>query len=214
MRIGFIGAGNVTRVMGRHLLNAGHTIAICNSRGPETLAELIKELGPGASAETKDQVVQSDVVIIAVRWVQAKEALQGIDWNGRILIDAMNAHAELEGDTSLEGVTKSRAVLTRTGLTSSELVAQWAPGARLVKSISNIPMEWISDFSADKPRTVLFTSGDDAEAKYVVIDMLNAAGFAAINLGSLAAGGALHQVGAPLSGLDLHFIRRLRPEAR
>ena len=214
MRIGFIGAGNVTRVMGRHLLNAGHTIAICNSRGPETLAELIKELGPGASAETKDQVVQSDVVIIAVRWVQAKEALQGIDWNGRILIDAMNAHAELEGDTSLEGVTKSRAVLARTGLTSSELVAQWAPGARLVKSISNIPMEWISDFSADKPRTVLFTSGDDAEAKYVVIDMLNAAGFAAINLGSLAAGGALHQVGAPLSGLDLHFIRRLRPEAR
>jgi predicted dinucleotide-binding enzyme len=214
MRIGFIGAGNVTKVMGRHLLNAGHTIAICNSRGPETLGALIDELGPGATAETKDQVVRSDVVIIAVRWVQAEEALRGVDWNGRILIDAMNAHAELEGDTSLEGVTKSRAVLARTGLTSSELVAQWAPGARLVKSISNMPMEWITDFSADKPRTVLFASGDDAEAKYLVIDMLNDAGFAAIDLGSLAVGGAMHQVGAPLSGLDLHFIRRLRPEAR
>jgi 8-hydroxy-5-deazaflavin:NADPH oxidoreductase len=214
MRIGFIGAGNVTKVMGRHLLNAGHTIAICNSRGPETLGALIDELGPGATAETKDQVVRSDVVIIAVRWVQAEEALRGVDWNGRILIDAMNAHAELEGDTSLEGVTKSRAVLARTGLTSSELVAQWAPGARLVKSISNMPMEWITDFSAGKPRTVLFTSGDDAEAKYLVIDMLNDAGFAAIDLGSLAVGGAMHQVGAPLSGLDLHFIRRLRPEAR
>lgn len=214
MRIGFIGAGNVTKVMGRHLLNAGHTIAICNSRGPETLGALIDELGPGATAETKDQVVRSDVVIIAVRWVQAEEALRGVDWNGRILIDAMNAHAELEGDTSLEGVTKSRAVLARAGLTSSELVAQWAPGARLVKSISNMPMEWITDFSADKPRTVLFTSGDDAEAKYLVIDMLNDVGFAAIDLGSLAVGGAMHQVGAPLSGLDLHFIRRLRPEAR
>jgi predicted dinucleotide-binding enzyme len=214
MRIGFIGAGSVTKVMGRHLLNAGHTIAICNSRGPETLGALIDELGPGATAETKDQVVRSDVVIIAVRWVQAEEALRGVDWNGRILIDAMNAHAELEGDTSLEGVTKSRAVLARTGLTSSELVAQWAPGARLVKSISNMPMEWITDFSADKPRTVLFASGDDAEAKYLVIDMLNDAGFAAIDLGSLAVGGAMHQVGAPLSGLDLHFIRRLRPEAR
>lgn len=214
MRIGFIGAGNVTKVMGRHLLNAGHTIAICNSRGPETLGALIDELGPGATAETKDQVVRSDVVIIAVRWVQAEEALRGVDWNGRILIDAMNAHAELEGDTSLEGVTKSRAVLARTGLSSSELVAQWAPGARLVKSISNMPMEWITDFSADKPRTVLFASGDDAEAKYLVIDMLNDVGFAAIDLGSLAVGGAMHQVGAPLSGLDLHFIRRLRPEAR
>jgi 8-hydroxy-5-deazaflavin:NADPH oxidoreductase len=214
MRIGFIGAGNVTKVMGRHLLNAGHTIAICNSRGPETLGALIDELGPGATAETKDQVVRSDVVIIAVRWVQAEEALRGVDWNGRILIDAMNAHAELEGDTSLEGVTKSRAVLARTGLSSSELVAQWAPGARLVKSISNMPMEWITDFSPDKPRTVLFASGDDAEAKYLVIDMLNDVGFAAIDLGSLAVGGAMHQVGAPLSGLDLHFIRRLRPEAR
>jgi 8-hydroxy-5-deazaflavin:NADPH oxidoreductase len=214
MRIGFIGAGNVTKVMGRHLLNAGHTIAICNSRGPETLGALIDELGPGATAETKDQVVRSDVVIIAVRWVQAEEALRGVDWNGRILIDAMNAHAELEGDTSLEGVTKSRAVLARAGLTSSELVGQWAPGARLVKSISSMPMEWITDFSAEKPRTVLFTSGDDAEAKYLVIDMLNDVGFAAIDLGSLAVGGAMHQVGAPLSGLDLHFIRRLRPEAR
>jgi 8-hydroxy-5-deazaflavin:NADPH oxidoreductase len=105
-------------------------------------------------------------------------------------------------------------VLARTGLTSSELVAQWAPGARLVKSISNMPMDWINDFSADRPRTVLFTSGDDAEAKHLVIDMLNDAGFAAIDLGSLAVGGALHEVGAPLSGLDLHFIRRLRPEAR
>ena len=214
MRIGFIGAGRVTQVMGRHLLNAGHTIAVCNSRGPETLAGLIKEFGPGAAAETKDQVVRSEVVIIAVRWVQAEEALRGVDWNGRILIDAMNAHAEYQGDISLAGVTKSRAMLARTGLTSSELVAQWAPGARLVKSISNMPMEYIEDFSADRPRKVLFTSGDDAEAKYVVIDMLNDAGFAAIDLGSLAVGGAMYEVGAPLSGLELHLIRRIRPEAR
>jgi 8-hydroxy-5-deazaflavin:NADPH oxidoreductase len=153
-------------------------------------------------------------VIIAVRGVQAPRALSDVDLNGRILVDAMNAHAEEAGDVSLEGVTKSRAVLARTGRTSSELVAQWAPGARVVKSISNVPMEWINDYSADRPRTVLFTSGDDAEAKYVVIDMLNDAGFAAIDLGSLSVGGALHEVGAPLSGLDLHLIRRMRPEAR
>lgn len=214
MRIGFIGAGRVTQVMGRHLLNAGHTIAVCNSRGPETLAGLIEEFGPGATAETKDQVVESDVVIISVRWVQAEDALQGVDWTGRILVDAMNAHAEQEGDISLAGVTKSRAVLAQTGATSSELVAKWAPGARLVKSISNVPMEWIEDFSADRPRTVLFASGDDAKAKYLVMDMLNDAGFAAVDLGSLADGGAMHEVGAPLSGLELHLIRRMRPDAR
>jgi 8-hydroxy-5-deazaflavin:NADPH oxidoreductase len=64
MRIGFIGVGNVIKVMGRQLLNASHTIVVCNSRGPETLARLIKELGPGASAETKDRVVQGDIVVI------------------------------------------------------------------------------------------------------------------------------------------------------
>lgn len=215
MRIGFIGAGWVTRVMGRHLLNAGNTISVCNSREPETLTEFVQELGPGATAATKEQVVQqSEIVIVAVRWQQAREALQGVDWSGRILVDAMNAHAELEGDLSLEGVTKSRAKLANTGLTSSELVAKWAPGARVVKSISSVPMEYIEDFSADKPSTVLFTSGDDAQAKYLVVDMLNDAGFAAVDLGSLAVGGALHEVGAPLSGLELHFVRRLRPEAR
>lgn len=75
-------------------------------------------------------------------------------------------------------------------------------------------MEWIDNYGTDRPRTVLFAPGDDAEAKYLVIDMLNDAGFAAVNLGSLAIGGAMHEVGAPLSGLDLHFIRRMRPEAR
>jgi hypothetical protein len=212
MRIGFIGAGNVARVMGRHLLNAGHTIAVCNSRSPETLTEFVKELGPGATAETKAQAVESDVVIICVNWLQAEEALQGVDWTGRVLIDAMNAHAELRPDvTEWDDVNKSRAALADTGSTSSELVAKWAPGARLVKSISNMPMGWIEDYSADRPRTVLFASGDDAEAKYLVIDMLNDAGFAAIDLGSLAIGGAMHDVGGPLSGLELHLGRRLRP---
>ena len=83
-------------------------------------------------------------------------------------------------------------------------------GARLFKSISNMPMAWIQDFSPNKPRTVIFTSGDDAEAKRLVIELINGTGLVAIDLGSLATGGAMHEVGAPLSGLDLHFVRRLR----
>jgi predicted dinucleotide-binding enzyme len=90
------------------------------------------------------------------------------------------------------------------------MVAEMAPGSRLVKSISNMPMAWIQDFSPNKPRTVIFTSGDDNEAKKIVIELIDSIGFAAIDLGSLATGGAMHQVGAPLSGLDLHFVRRLR----
>jgi len=85
-----------------------------------------------------------------------------------------------------------------------------AVGARLVKSISNMPMAWIQDFSPNKPHTVIFTSSDDVKAKQRVMDLINSTGLVAIDLGSLAIGGAMHEVGAPLSGIELHFVRRLR----
>lgn len=210
MIIGFIGAGNVGRTMGRHFINAGHQIVLSNSREPESLRGLVDELGPRAKADTKEEAVQTDLVILCVNWKRAQEALKGVAWDGKILVDATNAHVDFPPDISLEGVTRSRAALAKTGRTSSEFVAEWAPGARLVKSISNIPMEWIDDFSESKPRTVMFTSGDDAEAKRVVMHLLSGAGFAPVDLGSLREGGALHEVGAPLSGLDLHLKRRLR----
>ena len=210
MKVGFIGAGNVARTFGRHLIAAGHTVVVSNSRGPETLAELVAVLGPGAIAGTREQAAECDIVILATHWVNVPEALKGIDWRGRILIDATNAHMDPKPDISLAGVTRSRAALQATGRTSSELVAEMAAGARLVKSISNIPMDWIQDYSPNKPRTVLFTSGDDAGAKQRVMELINSTGLVAIDLGSLATGGAMHEVGVPLSGLDLHFVRRLR----
>jgi hypothetical protein len=208
MKIGFLGAGNVTGTFGRHLITAGHTIVVSNSRGPATLADFVADLGPGAIAGTKQQAAECEVAILATKWVSVADALKGIDWRGRILIDATNAHVDPVPDISLAGVTRSRAALK--GRTSSEMVAEMAVGARLVKSISNMPMNWIQDFSPNKPRTVIFTSGDDAEAKKLVIELVNSTGLVAIDLGSLAIGGAMHEVGAPLSGLDLHFVRRLR----
>jgi 8-hydroxy-5-deazaflavin:NADPH oxidoreductase len=208
MKVGFIGAGKVTRTFGRHLLGAGHTVVVSNSRGPETLGDFVAELGPGATAGTKQQAAESDVVILATNWVSVPEALKGIDWRGRILVDATNAHMDAVPDISLAGVTRSRAALN--GRSSSELVGKMAAGARLVKSISNMPMAWIQDFSPNKPHTVIFTSGDDAEAKKLVMGLINSTGMVAIDLGSLAQGSAMHEVGGPLSGLDLHFVRRLR----
>jgi predicted dinucleotide-binding enzyme len=210
MKVGFIGAGNVTGTFGRHLINAGHTIVVSNSRGPETLADFVAGLGPGTIAGTKQQAAECDVVVLAAHWVKVPEALKGIDWRGRILIDATNAHMDPKPDISLAGVTRSRAVLKLTGRTSSELVAEMAVGARLVKSISNMPMAWIQDFSPNKPRTVIFTSGDDIEAKRLVIELINSTGLIAIDLGSLVIGSAMHDVGGPLSGIEFHFVQRLR----
>ena len=85
MKAGFIGAGNVAGTFGRHLVIAGHTVVVSNSRGPETLAKFVADLGPGASAGTKQQAAECDIVILATHWMNVPEALKGIDWHGRIL---------------------------------------------------------------------------------------------------------------------------------
>ena len=125
MRVGFVGAGTLTKTFGRHLINAGHAIVVSNSRGPETLTGLVADLGPGATAGTKRQAAESDIVILATNWVNVPEALKDIDWHGRILIDATNAHMDSKPDVSLKGVKRSIAALK--GRTSSEMVAEMAP---------------------------------------------------------------------------------------
>jgi 8-hydroxy-5-deazaflavin:NADPH oxidoreductase len=65
MKIGFIGAGTVTGTIGRHLIIAGHTVIVSNSRGPETLADFVADLGPGAIAGTRQQAAECDVVVLA-----------------------------------------------------------------------------------------------------------------------------------------------------
>jgi len=77
VKVGFIGAGNVAGTIGRHLITAGHTIIVSNSRGPETLVGFVSDLGPGAIAGTKEQAAECDVVILAVHWVNVREALKG-----------------------------------------------------------------------------------------------------------------------------------------
>lgn len=208
MNVGFIGAGNVTRTFGRHLIDSGHTIVVSNSRGPETLAEFVAELGPFAKAVSKKDVLEAGIVVLATHFIQAPQALEGLKWRGQILIDATNAHSTSPADLSPVGVKRSLEALK--GRTSSEIIADMVPGARLVKAISNMPMRWISDFSKDKPKTVIFVSGDDQAAKDKVVSLLDEIGFAGIDLGPLRTGGALQQLGGPLSAVNLQLVGRLR----
>ena len=207
MKVGFLGAGRMATTMGRHFISAGHEVVLSNSKGSESLSGIVTDLGPRASAGTKQQAVDCDVVVLATNWVDAPHALKDVDWRGRILVDGTNAHKDAAPDTRQDAVTKSVAALR--GQTSSEKIAEMALGARLVKSISNMPMGWIQDFSPQKPKTVLFVSGDDPEAKGVVIELINSTGLVALDLGGLATGGALQQLGAPLSAIELHFVRRV-----
>jgi 8-hydroxy-5-deazaflavin:NADPH oxidoreductase len=199
MKIGIIGAGIVAQTIAKHVLPFGHQVMLSNTHGPDSLSKLVKELGAGASAGTPQQAAEQDIVVLAVMWWNVQAALFSIpDWKGRILVDATNRVAGVSpltlGDIS--------------GRTSSEIVADLATGAKVVKAFNSVPMSWISDFSSAKPQTVLFISGDDAEAKKPVHELIEQVGLCGVDLGSLAIGGRLQQLGGPLAGIRLTFTER------
>jgi hypothetical protein len=89
MKFGFIGAGVVAQTIARHVLPFGHEVLLSNSRGPDTLADVVSNLGRGPSASTPQQAADQDVVVLSVDWANVPRALASIpDWSDRTLIDA------------------------------------------------------------------------------------------------------------------------------
>ena len=186
--VGIIGAGRLGQAMARTARRAGRDVVIANSRGPESLASVVSELGDGVSAGTAEQAAVAGIVVIAVPWGSVPEAVQGIDWKGKAVIDATN-------DWAADDLN---------GRTSSELVADLVAGARVVKAANTLGAEVLgSDPQEAGGRRVIFISGDDADAKAEVVTLFEDAGFAAIDLGGLAAGGAMQQIHHPLAGVNL-----------
>lgn len=189
MTIAIIGAGAIGSAIARQLARAGLDFSIANSRGPDSLADLVGALGPHA------QAAQADMVFLAVNWSKLPAAVKDLGpWQGRIVIDANNAiEAPLFQAVDLGG----RA--------SSAVVAELLPGARLVKAFNHLQAALLaSDPRAEGGRRVLFYSGDDAAAKARVAQLIERLGFAGIDLGSLDQGGRLAQFpGGPLPVLNL-----------
>ena len=84
--VGIIGAGHIGRVMAQIALRAGRRVMIANSRGPQSLTSVVHELGEGASAGTVKDAAAADIVVLAVMWPQVPQAVEGLEWEGRIVI--------------------------------------------------------------------------------------------------------------------------------
>jgi len=194
MKIGIIGAGAIGQAWARQFVNAGYDVVLSNSRGPESLIEVVRDLEGKARAGTTRDAATAEVVLVSVPWAQLSSALAGLPaWDNRIVIDTTNP------------ILPGFRVADLGERVSSEVFAGFVPGARVVKTGNTLQPEVVAaDPHSHGGRRVQFLSGDDAAAKSVVAGILARVGFATIDLGSLAVGGRLTQFpGGPLPVLNL-----------
>lgn len=179
-RIGLIGAGNIGGALARHFAAAGHEVAVSNSRGPETLGELVSELGARARAVTPAEAAAfGDVVVVSVPLGRYQE-VPTAGLAGKTVIDTNNYYPERDGQI---------ASLDDDSTTSSELLAKHLGDARIVKAFNAIAApHLIADGkpAGTKDRTAIPIAGDDAEAKSVVVALIDGIGFDTVDVGGLA----------------------------
>jgi 8-hydroxy-5-deazaflavin:NADPH oxidoreductase len=195
MKIGIIGAGHIGQSFAKQVANAGYEVLISNSRGPETLTDAVQKIGGNTKAVTVQEAALADVVFLSVVWNYLQEVTTSIStWQGRIVIDATNPvlaphfnAAELNGRAS------------------SEVVSEWAKGARVVKAFNTFTPELLAANPKEAGGSrVIFYSSNDNEAKDVVAGIIKQIGFEGIFLGKLNEGGRLQQFpGGPLAGPNL-----------
>ena len=196
MEIGTIGAGDFAQAFAKRALKIGHKVKLSNNRGPESLREIVNQLGPGSMAVTKEEAAACEMVILAVPWDNVPETLASLPkWKNQILIDGTNPFHGKAGNFTLANVGN---------LSTSQLVAALAPRARVVKALNNMIVPNLeADPVVNGARRVAFISADDDNAKKRVQTLLDGFGYSVIDLGNLRDGGLMQQAGGPLAGRDL-----------
>lgn len=193
--LGLIGTGAIGKALAGHLARTALDLAIAHRRDPSALAALASRLGPRVRPTTVRDAAAADIVFLAVPWRQLPDAVADVQpWAGRIVVDPTNAIGPPDFRPADLG-----------GRTSSEVVADLVPGARVVKAFNTLRPEILAaDPRVAGGNCVIFLSGDDAGARGTVAQLIARLGFAPVDLGRLTEGGRLQQFpGGPLPTLDL-----------
>ena len=176
MNIGIVGSGRIGGNVARQAAKAGHQVVLSFSRDASRLDSLAADLGQGARAGTPAEAVQaSDIVVLAVPWDAIDDALaQAGSLEGRIVIDTTNQFG--------------RSAMPPAGQTAAQFNAARMPGARYTKSFNTLTSAFQAETAGrDRDeRVVQWICGDDAEAKAVVSELIEAMGYQPVDLGGTA----------------------------
>ncbi|WP_105036555.1 NADPH-dependent F420 reductase [Cryobacterium aureum] len=199
--IGILGAGRVGTALARQALKAGYRVRIATSQPAADNALLVDIVTPGAVAVESSVAAASDLVVLAIP-LHKYRTLNTHALAGRIVIDAMNYWAPVDGVfDDFESDPR----------TTSEVVEDFLPGARVVKSLNHIGYHELEedDKAAGMPtRRALALAGDDAAAKAFVTNFIDRLGYDAVDAGPLAAGRAFQPATEIFTGS--HTANQLR----
>jgi 8-hydroxy-5-deazaflavin:NADPH oxidoreductase len=180
--IGLIGAGHIGSQIARLAVAHGYNVVISNSRGPETLSDLVKELGPNARAATVvDAARAGDIVVVTIP-LKSIRSVPVEPLIGKVVIDTNNYYPERDGHIP---------ELDNESTTTSELLQSHLPQSKVVKAFNHI---YAAQLTTDgrpagtKNRRALVIAGDDPAAKAVVANLLDQFGFDAVDAGPLKEG--------------------------
>jgi 8-hydroxy-5-deazaflavin:NADPH oxidoreductase len=192
MKIGIIGSGNIGGTAAKLFANAGHDVAISNSRTPESLTSIVNSIGTNVTAKTVEDAIKfGEVILLAIPWRKRQELPSSKLFDGKIVIDAMNPYSE------------NFEIMDLGNSTSSEEVSKQIPStSRLVKAFNTIYYEHLGTKGnpnmSKEDRFAIFVAGNDTNAKAIVSKLIDDIGFAPVDTGSLREGGRKQQPGSPV----------------
>jgi predicted dinucleotide-binding enzyme len=179
---GFIGSGNIGSTVALLAVGAGDDVVLSNSRGPETLSDLVAKLGAKARAALPSEAASAGDVVVATIPLGRYKELPVEELRGKVVLDTMNYYPQRDGQI---------AELDDESTTTSELVQQFLSESKVVKVFNNI--SWVHLGLLARPsghpeRTALAIAGDDSDAKATVVQLLDRIGYDTLDLGALSEG--------------------------
>lgn len=178
--LGLIGSGMIGGTLARLAITAGLEVVLSNSRGPESLADLVTELGDRARAASPAEAAEAGDLVVATIPLHAYDKLPASALTGKTVIDTMNYRSSRDGHI---------AELDSNKLTASELVQRHLVGSQVVKAYNNIVFHHLLALtrpSGAADRSALPIAGDDAAAKAEVARLLDTLGYDTVDMGTLA----------------------------
>jgi predicted dinucleotide-binding enzyme len=178
--IGFIGAGNIGQSVARLAVDHGYDVVLSNSRGPETLTDVVADLGPRADADTAEgAAARGDLVVVTVPFKAYRE-VPAEPLAGKVVVDTNNYYPARDGQV---------AGLDDKADTSAGMLQAHLPGSHVVKAFNHIMSSHLLEHgqpAGTAGRRALAIAGDDADAKATVARLIDELGFDVVDVGPLA----------------------------